>query len=197
MTEPIHELGQNTELDEDANGDTVLRNTANGTSVKLANFIDIVGGSLGDTGDRVPGTSYFENIDVGELDADTLGADTLTAAVVVARPERLPIAALEAGESYEIPVRVADGETLHVHRWGAYDVSDGSVPTGLDVELVDGSDTVQAAENTANTQDASAPVASYQNSSGSVSIFKVRTANDTGSAIESPGIGAHFGYVVV
>lgn len=116
--------------------------------------------------------------------------------LVVEEPDRPPISQLDDGDSFEIPVRVPDGSTLEVYRWGAYDAADGSTPTGLDVELLDGSDTVQVAQNTANSEDASAPVASHTNSSGSLSIFKLRAKNDTGSGIDSPGVGTHFGFRV-
>lgn len=43
MAEPIHQLGNNTELDEDSNGDTILRNTSNGNSVKLSTIIELLG----------------------------------------------------------------------------------------------------------------------------------------------------------
>ena len=117
--------------------------------------------------------------------------------VVVDNPNRLPIAELEDGESVELAIPVDDGETLEVYRWGAFDVSDGTAPTGLDVELLDDTDTVQASENTPNTQDDRTPVASYENTSGTVSVFNLRAKNDTGSAIDSPGVGPHFGYVVI
>jgi hypothetical protein len=104
---------------------------------------------------------------------------------------------LENGESIEIPVRVDHGATLEVYRWGAFAISDGTAPTSLDVELLDGGDTVQASENTSDTQDNDTPVASYKNSSGPLSIFKLRAKNDTGDAIDNPGIGSHFGYMVV
>lgn len=107
---------------------------------------------------------------------------------------------LSDGDSIEIPIPVADGETLKVYRWGAYDASDYTAPTGLDVELVDGGDVVQTAANTTNNQDTTSPVASYTNSTGSVQVFKLRVKNDTGSAIGDaagdPGIGSHFGYLV-
>lgn len=117
--------------------------------------------------------------------------------VVVDNPERLPITELKDGDSIEIPVRVEDSETLEVYRWGAFDALDGSTPTGLDVELLDGADTVQASENTQNNEDDRTPIASYQNTSGSVSVFKLRAINLTGSAIDAPGVGTHFGYKVV
>lgn len=94
-----------------------------------------------------------------------------------------------------------DGETVAVYCWGAFDASDYTAPTGLDVELLDGADTVQIAENTTNTEDTEAPVASYQNTSGSVSVFKLRAKNDSGAAIGdadgAPGVGSHFGYLVI
>jgi len=138
-------------------------------------------------------------------DADTNGWIPLNTGtspeLVVDDPDRLPAAELDTGESIEIPVPVDDTETLEVYRWGAYDAADHTAPTGLDVELVDGADTVQAAANTTNTQDTGAPVASYQNTSGSTQVFKLRAKNDSGSAIgdadTDPGVGSHFGYRVV
>jgi len=123
------------------------------------------------------------------------------ASVVVQNPDRLPAAELQGGESIEVPIPVADGETLEVYRWGAFDASDHTAPTGLDVELVDGGDVVQTAANTTNSQDTGAPVASYQNTSGATQVFKLRAKNDSGAAIGdvdgAPGVGSHFGYLVI
>ena len=132
--------------------------------------------------------------DVGvAIDASTLERSSL----VVDDPQRLPIAELADGESIELPIPVADGETLKVYRWGAFDVSDGTAPTGLDVELLDGSDTVQVSANTADDQNTDIPVASYENRSGTKSVFKLRAINQTGSNMRSPGVGCHFGFQVV
>lgn len=117
--------------------------------------------------------------------------------VVVDNPHRLPLTVLDDGESIELAIRVADGETLEVYRWGAFNASHGSTPSGLNVELLDGADTIQASENTGNTQDDRTPVASYENTSGSASVVKLRAKNDTGATIDAPGVGAKFGYVVV
>lgn len=120
---------------------------------------------------------------------------------VVENPDRNRATELSDGDSIEIPIPVADGEALEVHRWGAFDASDHTAPTGLDVELVDGADVVQIAANTTNSQDTTTPVASLQNTSGGTEVFKLRAKNDTGSAIGDadgdPGVGAHFGYRVV
>lgn len=136
---------------------------------------------------------------VEDLDANARYGDSPRR--LVDDPQRLPAAALDAGDSIEIPIPVADGETLEVYRWGAYNAADYTAPTGLDVELVDGSDVVQTAENTTNTEDATAPVASLQNTTGTLSVYKLRAANDTGSAIgdadADPGVGSHFGFWVV
>jgi propanediol dehydratase small subunit len=139
----------------------------------------------------------------GEIGTTDIATDAVTAAaldlpaVVVETPDRPPIAVLQDTESIELPIYVPDDATLEVYRWGAFDASDGSAPADLNVELLDGADTVQASANTANSEDTATPLASYQNSSGSVSIFKLRAKNDTGSPIDSPGVGAAFGYVVV
>jgi len=108
----------------------------------------------------------------------------------------IPVVLLEDTESAEITVPVPDNETLKVFRWGGYKISDGTAPTGLDVELLDGSDTVQATENTVNTENITTPVASHGNTSGSLSIFKLRIANDTGTNYTTDGVGAMFAYVV-
>lgn len=107
-------------------------------------------------------------------------------------------AVLDNGDSAEVSVPVPDGETLKVYRWGAYQITDGATPTDLDVELKDGSDTVQATANTGDNEstDPASPVASHANSSGSTSIFKLAVANDTGGSISDPGVGAFFAYIV-
>jgi len=117
--------------------------------------------------------------------------------VVVDNPERLPITVLKNGESIEVPVYVDDGETLAVYRWGAFDASSALAPTGLDVELLDGNDTIQESQNTANTESDRTPVASHENTSGEPAVLKLRAKNYTGSTIENPGVGSHFGYVVI
>jgi len=108
----------------------------------------------------------------------------------------LPTALLEDTESIEISVPVPDGESLKVYRWGAYKIADGTAPTGLQVQLLDGGDTVQASENTVNTENTSSPVASHGNASGSLSIFKLRIDNATGNNYTTDGIGGLFAYVV-
>lgn len=60
-------LGGNVVVEENDNGDAVIKNTQDGTSVSLENFISIVGGGLGEDGSPVPGTSHFESVDVDEL----------------------------------------------------------------------------------------------------------------------------------
>lgn len=108
----------------------------------------------------------------------------------------VPTALLEDTESVEITLPVPDGETLKVYRWGCYQLSDGTAPTGLQVQLLDGAGTVQASANTVNTENVSSPVASYTNSSGSLAIFKLRVNNGTGNALTTDGAGGHFAYVV-
>ena len=115
---------------------------------------------------------------------------------VISSPNgHIPTALLEDTESAEISVPVADGETLTVKRWGGYKISDRTAPTGLDVQLLDGSDTVQASANTTDNRSSSG-VASYTNSSGSLSIFKLRVDNATGTNYTTDGVGAVFGYEV-
>jgi hypothetical protein len=108
----------------------------------------------------------------------------------------IPTALLEATESVEISVPVPDGETLKVYRWGAYKISDGTAPAGLNVQLLDGSDTVQASANTTNAENTASPVTSHANSSGSLSVFKLAINNNTGSDFTTDGVGGTFAYLV-
>jgi hypothetical protein len=108
----------------------------------------------------------------------------------------VPTALLDDGESVEITTPVPDGETLSVYRWGAYTVAGGAAPSGLEAQLLDGSDTVQASENTVNTESTSGAVASHTNTSGSVSVFKLRVNNSTGTAYTTDGVSGIFAYAV-
>jgi len=108
----------------------------------------------------------------------------------------VPTALLEDTESVEISVPVSDGKTLKVYRWGAYKISDGTAPTGLQVQLLNGGDSIQASENTVDTESVSSPVASHGNATGSLSIFKLRVNNGTGNAYTTDGVGGIFAYVV-
>jgi hypothetical protein len=144
-----------------------------------------------------------------DVDSDGSGVTAVTDRRAFSPPMRIedlvdspngtpPIALLDDTESIEITVPVADGETLKVYRWGNYKIADGTAPTGLDVELLDGGDTVQASANVVDDEstDPASPVASYQNASGSVSIFKLRSKNSTGNNYTSKGVGSHFAYIV-
>jgi hypothetical protein len=117
--------------------------------------------------------------------------------LVVDSPERLPITELDDGESIEIPVRIEDGETLEVYRWGAHSVNNTESTTGLNVELLDGADNIQVSANTADDFDSLTPVASYENTSGDIEVVKLRVKNDTGTLLDDPGVAAYFGYLVV
>jgi len=161
--------------DQDADVE-VLRVTGRDTGT---NDLTVTRGQEGTTGASHPSGSAIHLARTSKWTSDARDA-----LMTVAEPS----AALDGGESLELAVRVPDGSTLEVYRWGAFQVSDGTAPTGLDCELLDGADTVQASENTANTESDAAPVASYTNSSGSVSVFKLRALNGTGGTIGSPGV---------
>jgi len=70
MATPLAELGQNTEIDENSSGETIIRNTQTGTEVRLADFVDIVG-PLGDSSNPVAGTSHFESVNTEDATVDT------------------------------------------------------------------------------------------------------------------------------
>ena len=139
------------------------------------------------------GSGSIDVISSNAVTHDTINIPT----VLVEHPDRLPIAELRDGESIEIPVTVPGGGVLEVYRWGAFTVSSYSAPSGLTVELLDGSDTVQAFANTVDNRDPASPVVSSENVSSGVSVFKLRARNETGSPIDDPGVGCHFGYRVV
>jgi hypothetical protein len=143
-------------------------------------------------------TNSTDHRDIGpELGENIVGRTAIDYRdIVVDNPERLPLVELNDGESVELAIPVDDGETLEVYRWGAFDASDGTTPTGLDVELLDGTDTIQASANTIDEQDRAFPITAYKNNSGSMSVFNLRTKNDTGGTLDAPGVGSHFGYLV-
>ena len=116
---------------------------------------------------------------------------------LVDHPERTGVKLLEDTENYDISVPVPDGQTLEVYRWGVWKVADYTTPTGLEVQLLDGGDTVQSSANATDQQDTATPVASLANSSGSTSLYKLRLSNATGSNYTTDGVGGHFGYRVV
>lgn len=116
---------------------------------------------------------------------------------LVDHPDRAGVKLLEDTESYDISVPVPDGETLEVYRWGVWKVADYTAPAGLQVQLLDDSDTTQASANTTNNQATGSPVASLANSSGSASLYKLRITNGTGGALTTDGVDGHFGYRVV
>jgi hypothetical protein len=144
-------------------------------------------------------TNVMDRRTIGrDLNAERLAGKTRIEHLVDSPNGTPPVALLEDGESVEVTVVVPAGEALKVYRWGAYTIADGTAPTGLDVRLLDGSDTVQASENTTDTEstDTTAPVASYMNSSGSPSVFKLRANNATGNTYTMDGVGAHFAYII-
>jgi len=72
----LAKYGENTEIDENAAGDTVIRNTATGTEVLLSDFVDIVGG-VGSSSNRVGGTSFFDGLDANSVNTDTTQTTSL------------------------------------------------------------------------------------------------------------------------
>jgi hypothetical protein len=189
---------------QDETGTSYLFPASPSSGTDVARFQDLPSDTRTDVSDdgttvvsEVGDINFADLLAVGDDGDGTVTVDVSDPEYVVEYPDRFDITALDDGESREIPVQVADTETLEVYRWGAFDAADGTTPTGLDVELVDGSDTVQASANVGNNQSTSTPLASYQNTSGSESVFKLRVINGTGSAINAPGVGGQFGWVIV
>ena len=67
----LAKYGENTELDEDASGNTVIRNTATGTEVLLADFVDNVG-SFGSAANRIDGESFFDQLNANSVETSTV-----------------------------------------------------------------------------------------------------------------------------
>lgn len=192
------------------NGRFEFNDTQNDTSAYIPQGVDgdITGsGSLSDTRTNIADDGTQVVTDVEEIDFATRlnvtddGDGTVTvdyddAQAVVDNPDLTGALEIAAGDSFDMPVRVPDGSTLEVFRWGAYLVADGTAPAGLTVELLDGTDTSQASQNTPDASDPTTPVASYANSSGSVSVFKLRVSNATGTDYTTDGIAGQFGWVV-
>jgi hypothetical protein len=133
-----------------------------------------------------------------DLDVSRLVGKTRVEHLVDSPNGHPPVALLEDGESIEITVVVPDRQTLKVYRWGVYKITDGTAATGLEVQLLDGGDTVQTSSNTTDTEsiDPASPVTSYTNASGSPSVFKLRANNATGNNYTTDGVGSHFAYIV-
>ncbi|WP_254535241.1 hypothetical protein [Halomarina litorea] len=130
---------------------------------------------------------------VGLGGSATVDVDRVQA--VIDNPDPLPVSRLKDTQSVEIAVPVPNGDTITVYRWGAFDASTGSAPTGLSAELVDDSDTVVASAETSDAW-AHSGVASWTNNTGSFGVAKVRANNETGSDLTSPGVGGQFGFLV-
>jgi hypothetical protein len=134
-----------------------------------------------------------------ETSSTSSGGGLSLAEIAVHNPDSATTAALGDQDAIEFSYALAPGETLEVYKWGARKVADGSVPTGLEVRLLDGTDTVVASEETALTKSTDTPVASYENTGSSTKIVKLQAFNGTGTAIDTDGdgVGSEFGAVVV
>lgn len=183
---------------QDAGGDGII---LNGSDTQLANVktVRTAGTALDDSSATSP---RYSNVVADGTAQDNL-ASPVTDSEWVSRLVDSPNASianavLDDGDSAEVSVPVPDTETIKIYRWGAYKISDGTTPTDLDMELKDGSDTVQTTENTGDTEstDPATPVTSHTNGTGSVSIYKIAVSNDTGGTIADPGVGAFAAYIV-
>lgn len=162
--------------------------------------IDSDGDDVVDAADRAakvgPDGSEKDIFNEGTVHDSARFGDKTPAEFLIDSPNgNIESALLENGESTSITARVADTETLTVYAWGAWKVGDGTTPSSLDVELVDQSGTVQASANTAWAEN-TAGVASYQNTSGSAKIYRLRISNGTGNNYTTDGVGGQFAFVV-
>lgn len=148
-----------------------------------------------DTAAAVKGNDIDTDGDGVVNDSDKLAGKTRVEHLIDSPNADLDTANLNAGESSAKSVRVPDGETLTVYAWGVVDIANQSAPSGLVVELVDETGTVDTSENTTWNENTSG-VASLANTSGGEVFYRLRATNGTGSDILSPGVGAQFAYIV-
>ena len=181
----------------DATAETVSDQWALRTDSGALSYPDAAAASAAASDLRDGSIVYTRDTDTHHaVTGGALSAIALQVESVVNSPDMFQFTELDNGESTEIGIPVPSNATLAVYRWGGYRVSDHTAPTGLDMELLDGADTVQVAANTTDNSDLTTPVASHTNSSGSASLFNLRVQNDTGGAIDSPGVGSHAGWRV-
>lgn len=110
---------------------------------------------------------------------------------VVARPNaHIPASTLSDTDTAEIAVPIAAGGRIDVYRWGGWELTNHTAPTGLAVELLNPDETVAASEETVNTTDATG-IASYENTSSGVEVPTLRLNNGTGSEIDAQALFAY------
>lgn len=114
--EPLITLGDNVELHEDGDGNAVLRNTYTDVEVRLSDFVDIVGGSLGSPTNPLPSVTA-ENTDTATLNTD----------VWVAPGDNLQDAIDEAASDSDVRNR----GIVKLHSDGVYDLSGTTLPITL------------------------------------------------------------------
>lgn len=107
--------------------------------------------------------------------------------------ETIPRVALEDGESAEFSIPVKDGETVVLTGWGAVD-QDNLSPSALSVNFIDETYTVQHANSVA-WEENSDGLHSLTNNTGSLTHFRFRVINNTGSDYVDPdGVTAAFAW---
>jgi hypothetical protein len=162
------------------------------------------------TGRDVDGNPLPLNINGGtvtedgqfEGTTDTTSGGASLAEVAARSPNAGGTYNLPADSQWERPVEIPPEGTLEVYRWGAKLVSDGSVPAGLEMRILDDSDTVQVSAETRLNQSTDSPVATLENTSTTDTITaKIQAHNGTGSDIgvdnDAEGVATEAGYLVV
>ena len=150
------------------------------------------------TGITDEGDNQFGIADDGvgqtQLDHEEIATNNVT--------HKTPIAALEAGESYELAVPVQDGKTVELHAASAFVVDEtatGGFTTDANLlaEILDESGTVQYSDSGTNYSADGGTLYDEPNSSGGLQLWKVRVNNTDGSAaFDSPGAVGAFSVVV-
>ena len=123
--------------------------------------------------------------------------------------QSIPISALENGGTRAVPIICNAGRTINLYKWGAAYVDDASLgqpveslPTDVNIELVDPSGTIIAEAITDSEFQTGSPIVSEDTSgkgnAAGVCVYRLRIHNGSGTDITPPsGLMAYFNYEVV
>lgn len=130
----------------------------------------------------------------------SLASATSTARQVIRAPnDGIPTADIPTGDFAERTVIVPDDFEITLHTWGGYTVPSMTAPTGVEVRLLDDTESILTASNTVREASTSG-LYTDMNDSGSDSLYLLRLVNESGtdytSAAGNDGLGAFFGYAI-
>ena len=123
--------------------------------------------------------------------------------------QSIPISAIESGGTRAVPIICESGRTINLYKWGIGYVDDASLgqpveslPSDVNIELVDPSGTIIAEAITDAKFQTGSPITSEDTSgkgdADGVCVYRLRVHNGSGEDISPPsGLMAYFNYEVV